>query len=68
MFAVRRGAKGLRALPEVVAWWVALTGLWLMLISTVDVVEAAVGALAAVPAAVGARAARLAARREVGTE
>lgn len=53
----------LKALPEVLAWWVALTGLWLVLISTVDRVELAVGALAALVAAFGARAARRAVRR-----
>ncbi len=57
MFAV------LKALPEVLAWWVALTGLWLVLISTVDRVELTVGALAALVAAFGARAARRAVRR-----
>lgn len=67
MFAARRCAESLKGLPEVLAWWAALTVLWLMLISTVDVVEAAVGAAAAVPAAAGARAARRAARREVRT-
>ncbi|WP_181765170.1 hypothetical protein [Streptomyces albidus (ex Kaewkla and Franco 2022)] len=53
----------LKALPEVLAWWVALTGLWLVLISTVDRVELTVGALAALVAAFGARAARRAVRR-----
>lgn len=57
MFAV------LRALPEVLAWWVALTGLWLVLISTVDGVEVAVGACVALVAASGARAARRAVQR-----
>ncbi len=57
MFAV------LKALPEVLAWWVALTGLWLVLVSTVDRVELTVGALAALVAAFGARAARRAVRR-----
>ena len=53
----------LKALPEVLAWWVALTGLWLVLISTVDAVEVAVGAAVALLAASGARAARRAVHR-----
>ncbi|WP_314175144.1 hypothetical protein [Streptomyces winkii] len=58
-------AEGLRAVPEVLAWWAVLTGLWLVLISTVDAVEIAVGAVLALPAAVAARAARRAAGRAV---
>uniref|UniRef100_A0AAU2UWS0 Uncharacterized protein n=1 Tax=Streptomyces sp. NBC_00003 TaxID=2903608 RepID=A0AAU2UWS0_9ACTN len=43
---------------EVLAWWLLLTGGWLVLISTVDALEWLVGAAAALLAAVGARAAR----------
>ncbi|MGW2813690.1 hypothetical protein [Streptomyces sp. NPDC001415] len=43
---------------EVLAWWLPLTGGWLVLISTVDALEWLVGAAAALLAAVGARAAR----------
>lgn len=43
---------------EVLAWWLLLTGGWLVLISTVDPLEWLVGAAAALLAAVGARAAR----------
>ncbi|MCX4726964.1 hypothetical protein OG372_09245 [Streptomyces sp. NBC_01020] len=48
---------------ELLLWWAALTALWLVLISTVDVLEAAVGAALALPAAVAARAARTAVRQ-----
>ncbi|MEU2085572.1 hypothetical protein ABZ569_27360 [Streptomyces albus] len=48
---------------EVAAWWAALTGLWLVLVQTVDVLECCVGAGAALLAALVARAARLAAVR-----
>ncbi|QPP10879.1 hypothetical protein G4Z16_21175 [Streptomyces bathyalis] len=60
-----RVRKGWAALAEVLAWWAALTGLWMVLITTVDPVESAVGATLALPAAVCARAARRAARQEV---
>ncbi|MFG2721261.1 hypothetical protein ACGFW5_23620 [Streptomyces sp. NPDC048416] len=43
---------------EVVAWWLLLTGVWLILISTVDALECLVGAAAALLAAVAAAAAR----------
>ncbi|QKV91522.1 hypothetical protein HUT19_06975 [Streptomyces sp. NA02950] len=43
---------------EILAWWVALTGVWLVLISTVDPLEVVVGAGAALPAALLVRAAR----------
>lgn len=46
------------AVAEVLAWWVALGGLWLAFISAVDTLELAVGAGAAGVAALGARAAR----------
>ncbi|MFJ3693122.1 hypothetical protein ACIPW9_03295 [Streptomyces sp. NPDC090052] len=48
---------------ELLLWWAALTALWLVLISTVDVLEAVVGAALALPAAVAARAARTAVRQ-----
>ncbi|MFF7654716.1 hypothetical protein ACFZCY_33620 [Streptomyces sp. NPDC007983] len=43
---------------EVLAWWLVLTGVWLVLISTVDSLEVMVGAAAALPTALVARAAR----------
>ncbi|MFD7165904.1 hypothetical protein [Streptomyces violascens] len=43
---------------EVLAWWLLLTGAWLVLISTVDALEYLVGASAALLAAVAALAAR----------
>ncbi|GGU06298.1 hypothetical protein [Streptomyces violascens] len=43
---------------EVLAWWLLLTGAWLVLISTVDALEYLVGASAALLAAVAAQAAR----------
>ncbi|MGW7517356.1 hypothetical protein ACWGJ2_17375 [Streptomyces sp. NPDC054796] len=49
-------------MSEVLLWWLALTGLWLVLITTVDALETAVGAACALLAAVAARAARRAAR------
>jgi uncharacterized BrkB/YihY/UPF0761 family membrane protein len=48
----------LRAVLEVLAWWAALTLLWLVLISTVDTLELVVGAAAALVGAVAARGAR----------
>ncbi|MDX3229095.1 hypothetical protein [Streptomyces sp. ME19-01-6] len=48
---------------EVLAWWAALTALWIVLISTVDLLEVAVGAGVGLLAAVAARAARRAAAR-----
>ncbi|WP_406140426.1 hypothetical protein [Streptomyces sp. NBC_01089] len=45
---------------ELLLWWAALTGLWLILISTVDGLEAVAGTALALPAAVAARAARTA--------
>ncbi|MET9529210.1 hypothetical protein ABZY02_01345 [Streptomyces sp. NPDC006649] len=48
---------------ELLLWWVALTALWLVFISTVDVLETAVGAALALPTAVAARAARTAVRQ-----
>ncbi|MEU4896816.1 hypothetical protein AB0B12_29980 [Streptomyces sp. NPDC044780] len=46
------------AVLEVLVWWAALTGLWLVLISTVDPLEVLVGAAAALAAALLARAGR----------
>ncbi|MFD9218993.1 hypothetical protein ACFWDI_02915 [Streptomyces sp. NPDC060064] len=43
---------------ELVVWWVALFVLWLMLISTIDVLELVVGTAAALVGAVAACAAR----------
>lgn len=46
------------AVGEAVAWWAGLMVLWLMLISSVDPLEVAVGAGAAALAALLARGAR----------
>ncbi|MFG2026380.1 hypothetical protein [Streptomyces sp. NPDC048825] len=54
----------LRALSEVLAWWVALAVLWLVFITTVDALELVVGAGAALVGAVAARAARRAVSAE----
>ncbi|MFG1664524.1 hypothetical protein [Streptomyces sp. Y7] len=43
---------------EFLAWWIALALLWLVLISTVDTLELAVGAGAAAVSALAAVAAR----------
>lgn len=43
---------------EVLAWWLALTGVWLVLISTAGSLEVMVGAAVALPTALVARAAR----------
>jgi Na+/H+ ion antiporter subunit len=43
---------------EIVSWWVALTGLWLLTLSTVSGPELAAAAVLALPCAVAARAAR----------
>ncbi|WP_249374790.1 hypothetical protein [Streptomyces sp. I05A-00742] len=51
------------AVAEVAAWWAGLTLLWTVLIGTVDVLEIAVGAAAALIAACLARGARRAAGR-----
>ncbi|MEU5838876.1 hypothetical protein ABZ820_35160 [Streptomyces diacarni] len=56
-------ARRLTAALELGAWWVALAGLWLVLIQTVDTLECGVGAGAALLAAYGGRAARRAAVR-----
>jgi hypothetical protein len=48
----------LLAVAELLAWWAVLAALWLVLISTVDTLELAVGAGAAAVAALVARAAR----------
>ncbi len=53
----RRGRRA-SAVGEVAAWWAGLTVLWLMLISSVDPLEVAVGAGAAALAAPLARGAR----------
>lgn len=46
------------AVLEVLVWWAALTGIWLVLISTVDPLELMVGSASALAAAVLARAGR----------
>lgn len=46
------------ATAETLAWWLLLTGGWLVLISTVDALELVVGASCALLTAVAARAAR----------
>ncbi|GAA2422745.1 hypothetical protein ACFPFX_18105 [Streptomyces mauvecolor] len=43
---------------EVLAWWLLLTGAWLVFVSTVEPLEFLVGASAALLAAVAAQAAR----------
>ncbi|MGA5895615.1 hypothetical protein [Streptomyces venetus] len=48
----------LLALAEVPLWWTALGALWLAFVSTVDPLELAVGAAAALAGALAARAAR----------
>ncbi|MCH5671377.1 hypothetical protein [Streptomyces gilvus] len=48
----------LLAAAELLGWWVALALLWLVLISTVDPLELAVGAGSALVGALAARAAR----------
>lgn len=45
-------------MAEVAAWWVPLTALWLVLVSTVDLLEATVGAGASAVVALVARGAR----------
>ncbi|MGW8377576.1 hypothetical protein [Streptomyces sp. ODS28] len=56
-------AGGVRGVAEVLAWWAALTGLWLVLISSIDPLETAVGAAVALLGALAARAARQASWR-----
>ncbi|MEU7211098.1 hypothetical protein AB0B06_22130 [Streptomyces sp. NPDC044989] len=53
-----KSRRTLLAVAEVVAWWVPLTALWLVLVSTVDPLELAVGAGASALTAVVARGAR----------
>lgn len=48
----------LLAAAELLAWWTALTVYWLVLVSTVDALELAVGAALAGLGALAARAAR----------
>jgi hypothetical protein len=48
----------LLAVAEVPLWWAALTALWLVFVTTVDPLELAVGAGAALLGALAARAAR----------
>ncbi|MBO0653958.1 hypothetical protein J1792_14580 [Streptomyces triculaminicus] len=49
------------AAAEVLGWWVVLTAVWTVLIGSVDPLETAVGAAAALLAACAARGARRAA-------
>ncbi|QNP74372.1 hypothetical protein IAG44_36210 [Streptomyces roseirectus] len=58
----RNARRVLAAAGELIAWWAALGALWLVYVSTVDVLEVSAGAVAA---GVGAWAAR-AGRRAVG--
>ncbi|MGW2228414.1 hypothetical protein [Streptomyces formicae] len=51
----------LRGVGEFLAWWAALAGIWLVLISTVDGMELAVGACCTAVGALAATAARRAA-------
>ncbi|GAA1277510.1 MULTISPECIES: hypothetical protein [Streptomyces] len=60
-------SAALRVTAEVVGWWAVLTGLWLVLISRVDLLEWVVGAGASLLAAFGARAARVAATERSGS-
>ncbi|MET9293160.1 hypothetical protein [Streptomyces sp. NPDC003077] len=60
--------KAAAAAPELAAWWVGLTALWLMLISTVEPLEWAVGGGAAVLGSFAARAARKAVRANARAE
>ncbi|MGV9910873.1 hypothetical protein [Streptomyces tendae] len=53
-----RGRRTLLAVAEVAAWWVPLAALWLVLVSTVDPLEVAVGAGASAVVALVARGAR----------
>ncbi|MFD5743071.1 hypothetical protein ACFXJM_15055 [Streptomyces massasporeus] len=53
----------LLAVAEVPLWWAALTALWLVLVSTVDPLELALGAGASLFGALAARAARRAVAR-----
>ncbi|MET8669233.1 hypothetical protein ABZV87_33435 [Streptomyces tendae] len=53
-----QGRRTLLAVAEVAAWWVPLAALWLVLVSTVDPLEVAVGAGASAVVAFVARGAR----------
>ncbi|MDT0612571.1 hypothetical protein [Streptomyces lancefieldiae] len=53
-----KGRRTLLAVAEVAAWWVPTAALWLVLVSTVDTLELAVGAGASAVAALVARGAR----------
>ncbi|WP_406474011.1 hypothetical protein [Streptomyces platensis] len=56
-------ARWLTAGAELIGWWAVLTGLWIVLIGTVDTLEWAVGAGAALLAAAAACGARRAVDR-----
>ncbi|MER6166968.1 hypothetical protein [Streptomyces violaceorubidus] len=53
-----KSRRTLLAVAEVAAWWVPLAALWLVLVSTLDPLELAVGAGASAVAAFVARGAR----------
>lgn len=53
-----KGRRTLLAGAEVAAWWVPLAALWLVLVSTVDPLELAVGAGASAVTAFAARGGR----------
>lgn len=53
---------------EFLAWWAVLVVLWLVLVSTVDVLELVVGVCCAAAGALAATAARRAARRAAREE
>ncbi|RFC75131.1 hypothetical protein DXZ75_19180 [Streptomyces sp. AcE210] len=61
------GSAAVRVTAEVVGRWAVLTGLWMVLISRVDLLEWVVGSCAAPLAAIGARAARVAAAGRSGS-
>lgn len=54
---------GLKGAAGTFVWWLVLTGLWLVLVSSPSALEGVVGAAAALPAAAAARAGLRAVRR-----
>ncbi|KUL38473.1 hypothetical protein ADL22_18305 [Streptomyces sp. NRRL F-4489] len=54
----RKAVAVLAAGAELLAWWAVLTGLWMVLISSVDTLEGVVGGLCALLAAFAARGTR----------
>ncbi|MFF1399891.1 hypothetical protein ACFVZD_39610 [Streptomyces sp. NPDC058287] len=67
MARIVAGSAAVRVTAEVVGWWAVLTGLWIVLISHVDLLECVVGSCAALLAAIAARAARIAAAGRSGS-